>query len=79
MRPVDPIERVGLNTYDIPNMKLNADGSVDIYIGPKAPKGWESNWIPTQGKRPFPMMRIYGGEEAFWDKSFKLPDLELVE
>lgn len=75
----NPMERVGLNSYDKPNMKLNADGSVDLYIGPKAPKGLESNWIPTAGKRPLPVMRIYGGEEAFWDKSFKMPDLELLE
>jgi hypothetical protein len=74
----NPLDRVGLSTYDKPNMKLNADGSVDIYIGPKAPEGLESNWIPTQGKRPFPVMRIYDGDEAFWDKSFKMPDFELV-
>src|SRR5262245_56847719 len=75
----NPLERNGLSSYDKPNMKLNADGSVDLFIGPDAPKGMESNWIPTQGKRPFPIMRIYDGDEAFWDKSFKMPDLELVK
>ena len=25
----------------------NADGSVDVYFGPKAPKGFEKNWIPA--------------------------------
>jgi hypothetical protein len=59
-------------------MKMNADGSVDIYFGPKAPDGLQSNWIPTQGKRPMPVMRFYGGEEAFFNRSFKLPDAELV-
>ena len=75
----NPLDRVGLSTYDKPNMKLNADGSVDIYFGPKAPKGLESNWIPTQGKRPIPIMRFYGGTEEFWNKSFKLPDVELLK
>jgi hypothetical protein len=75
----NPLDRVGLSSYDMPNMKANADGSVDIYIGPKAPKGLESNWIPTQGKRALPCMRLYGPDEAFWDKSFKMPDLELVK
>ena len=28
-------------------VKKNPDGSVDLYIGPKAPAGQESNWIPT--------------------------------
>ncbi len=75
----NPLDRVGLSTYDRPNMKINADESVDIYFGPEAPAGLESNWIPTQGKRPFPCMRFYGGDEAFWNKSFKLADPELVD
>jgi len=44
-----------------------------------APKGLESNWTPTQGKRPLPVMRLYGVDDAFWDKSFKMPDVELVD
>src|SRR5262249_44522549 len=28
-------------------VQKNADGSIDIYLGPKAPSGNESNWIPT--------------------------------
>ena len=75
----NPLDRVGLSTYDAPNMKTNADGSVDIYFGPKAPAGLESNWIPTQGKRAMPVMRFYGGTEAFWNRSSKLPDPEIVQ
>jgi hypothetical protein len=74
-----PLDRVGLSAYDIPNMKTNADGSVDIYFGPEAPSGLESNWIPTQGKRAMPVMRFYGVTDAFWNRSFKLPDPELVQ
>jgi hypothetical protein len=74
-----PEQRAGLSTFDLPNMKKNKDGSVTIYFGPSAPKGLESNWIPTSGKRPFPIVRIYGGTEEFWDKSWKMPDVELVE
>jgi hypothetical protein len=60
-------------------MKANADDRMDLLIGPKAPKGLESNWIPTQGKRPSPVMRLYGGNDAFWDKSFKMPGVELAD
>jgi hypothetical protein len=28
-------------------LKANADGSVDVYFGPKAPAGQEGNWIQT--------------------------------
>jgi hypothetical protein len=42
-------------------VKKNADGSVDLYIGPKAPAGQESNWIPTDPARKFEFMfRLYG-------------------
>jgi hypothetical protein len=36
-------------------MRKNADASVDIYFGAKAPAGQESNWIYTpEEKRWFP-------------------------
>jgi hypothetical protein len=28
-------------------LKRNVDGSVDLYVGPKPPAGWEQNWIET--------------------------------
>jgi hypothetical protein len=59
-------------------MKLNTDGSVPLYVGPKAPEGLESNWIPTQGKRPVVTIRAYASEEPIYNKTFKLPDFELV-
>ena len=73
-----PLERPGLSSFDKSKMKVNPDGSVDLYIGPTAPAGLESNWIPTQGKRPYPIFRFYGPATAFWDKTFVLPDFEEV-
>ena len=70
------LNRVGLSSLDAANMKVNADGSVDIYFGKTAPAGLESNWIPTAGKDFFPMFRLYGPEPAFYDKTFKLNDIE---
>lgn len=40
-------KRVGLSRRQIDGMVKNDDGSVDIYFAPKAPKGFEANWIPT--------------------------------
>ena len=60
-------------------LKKNSDGSVDIYFGPKAPKGKEGNWIPTQkGQRFFMLFRFYGPTPAAYDGSFELNDIELV-
>jgi hypothetical protein len=46
--------RTTRSSYDLPNMKKNADGSVTLHVGPKAPDGLEANWIPTRGKWPIP-------------------------
>jgi hypothetical protein len=58
-------------------VKKNADGSVDLYIGPQAPAGQESNWIPTNPARRFEVMfRLYGPTQALFDKKWVLPDME---
>ena len=75
----NPLDRVRLSSYDKPTMKANADDSLDLLIRPKATKGLESNWSPTQRKRPLPGMGLYGGDDAFWNKSFKMPDVELAD
>jgi hypothetical protein len=71
--------RQGISSYDLEKLKKNDDGSVTLYFGPKAPKGLENNWIPTAGKRPCPFVRFYGGTDALFDKTFKMPDVELVK
>lgn len=58
----------------------NSDGSVDIYFGPEAPEGKESNWLPTDPKRRFFLLsRFYGPEPAILDGSFVLNNIELVK
>jgi len=60
-------------------LQKNADGSVDIYFGPKAPIGRETNWVPTAPQRGFELMfRLYGPTKAFFDKVWVLPDVERV-
>jgi hypothetical protein len=58
-------------------VQKNADGSVDIYFGPKAPAGKESNWVPTDPARKFELMfRLYAPTKALFDKTWVLPDVE---
>ena len=71
-------KRVGLSRREIDKMVVNKDGSVDIYFAPKAPKGFEKNWIPT-GKDFFVMFRLYGPEKQAFDKSWKLGNIEKVK
>jgi hypothetical protein len=58
-------------------VQKNADGSVDIYFGPKAPEGKETNWVPTDPERGFEVMfRLYAPTQALFDKTWTLPDVE---
>jgi hypothetical protein len=57
----------------------NADGSVDLYVGPKAPAGFEKNWIPTvAGKAWFAYFRLYAPTEEHFNRKWVLPDIEKV-
>ena len=62
-----------------PGLQANADGSVDIWFGPRAPAGKESNWVPTSASRQFEVLfRLYGPEKPLFDKSWALPDVERI-
>jgi hypothetical protein len=63
-----------------PGLEKNADGSVDMYFGPKSPEGKESNWVPTRSGGQFEVLfRFYGPEKALFEKTWKLPDIEKVK
>jgi hypothetical protein len=58
----------------------NADGSVDLYFGPKAPAGKETNWIATvPGKGWFAVLRLYGPLEPWFDKTWRPGEIEPVK
>jgi len=58
----------------------NADGSVDLHFGPKAPAGKESNWLPTlPGRGWFAYFRFYAPTEPYFDRSWSLPDVARVK
>ena len=63
-----------------PELQKNADGSVDIYFGPKAPVGKDSNWVPASADGKFEVLfRFYGPQKPLLTKSWVLPDLEKVK
>ncbi|MBW1768672.1 MAG: DUF1254 domain-containing protein, partial [Deltaproteobacteria bacterium] len=70
--------KAALSSYD--DLKYNDDGSVDLHFGPKAPKGYESNWVQTlPGRGWWVWFRFYSPKEAFFDKSWQLKDFERVK
>jgi hypothetical protein len=69
----------GVDSND-PDMKKNADGSVTIWFGPKAPIGKEKNWIQTiPGKGWNVLLRLYGPLEPWFNKTWKPGDIELLK
>ena len=62
------------------DMVANADGSVDVYFGPKPPAGQEANWIETvAGKGWFMAFRLYGPLKPWFDQTWRLNDVELID
>ncbi len=61
-----------------PGLQKNADGSVDVYFGPKAPdgQGVELGADRTPDGRFEVLFRLYGPEKPFFDKKWVLPDIE---
>lgn len=60
-------------------LAINADGSVDVYFGPKAPSGMGRNWIQTiPGKGWNMLFRLYGPLDPWFDKTWKLSEIEPV-
>ena len=58
-------------------LKANADGSYDLWFGPKAPLQKEDNWLQTvPGKGWFAVVRITGPLKPWFDKTWRLGDIE---
>jgi hypothetical protein len=58
------------------DLAYNGDRSVDLFFGPQAPAGKESNWVQTiPGEHWFSYFRLYGPLEAYFDRSWKLGDV----
>jgi len=77
-QPFPDLPRPTLDSLDT-ELRENADGSVDIYIGPKAPAGQESNWLHTPAEKIwFSWFRFYGPEKPLFDKTWKMPDIETM-
>ena len=59
---------------------VNPDSSVDVYFGPKAPKGKESNWVQTvPGKGWNTLLRLYGPLQPWFDKTWRPGEIELIK
>jgi len=59
---------------------VNADSSVDVWFGPTAPQGHESNWVQTVPAKGWNVLfRLYGPLEPWFDKTWPPGEFELVK
>jgi hypothetical protein len=62
------------------DLVVNADTSVDVWFGPTAPQGHESNWVQTvPGKGWNVALRLYSPLESWYDKSWRPGEFEEVK
>jgi hypothetical protein len=73
--------RAGSQTYPSPAAEANADGSTTVYFGPTQPAGVKrGNWIQTMpGKGWFTILRLYSPLPPFFDKSWRVSEIDLVQ
>ena len=58
----------------------NPDTSVDVYFGPTAPAGHETNWVQTvPGKGWNVLLRLYAPLQPWFDKTWKPGEIELLK
>ena len=61
------------------DVKVNDDGSVDVWFGPEAPQRMENNWVQTiPGKGWFMILRLYGPLEPWFKQTWRPGEIELV-
>ena len=59
---------------------INPDTSADVWFAPTPPKGHEANWVQTiPGKGWNVLLRLYGPQQSWFDKTWKPGEFELVK
>jgi hypothetical protein len=81
LRTPQKFPRAGSQSYPSPAAAPNPDGSTTVYFAPKAPAGVKrGNWIQTDpSKGWFTMLRLYSPTSSFFDKSWRIGEIEEVK
>jgi hypothetical protein len=73
--------RAGSQAYPSPAAEPAADGTTTIWFGPEQPEGVaRGNWIQTTpGKGWFTILRLYSPLPTFFDKSWRIGEIEVAK
>lgn len=73
----NPINRYLINAPMLPDLTLDKDGGLTLYIQHESPgKDKESNWLPSPKGAFWLAMRLYWPKDAALDGSWKAPKLD---
>ena len=62
------------------DLVAKADGSVDLYFGPSAPKGHERNWVQTVHRKGwYTILRLYGPLDPWFEKTWRPGEIEEIK
>jgi hypothetical protein len=74
----NPINRYSIGSAT-PGLKIEADGSIIIYMQTESPgKDKESNWLPTPNGPFWPILRTYGPGRTLLNGSWEQPEIKQV-
>jgi hypothetical protein len=73
--------RAGSQAYPSPAAEAAADGTTTIWFSPTQPEGVaRGNWIETApGKGWFTILRLYSPKATFFDRSWRIGEIERVQ
>jgi hypothetical protein len=73
--------RAGSQSYPSPAAEAAEDGSTTVYFGPTQPEGVApGNWVQTDPEKGwFTILRLYSPKPSFFDKSWRLSEVEVVK
>lgn len=76
----NPINRYLINSPMLPQLKLDKDGGLTIFIQNQSPgKEKESNWLPAPKSTFMAVLRIYWPKEEALNGTWKNPPMQLVK
>jgi len=76
----NPLNRYLINSSMLPQLALDADGGLTLYIQATSPgKKLESNWLPAPGGPFYTVLRIYQPTDAVQTGEWKAPPIVLVK
>jgi hypothetical protein len=75
----NPLNRYLINSRMLPDLKLDADGGVTLYLQKKAPaKELQSNWLPAPDGPFYGVLRLYLPKPEVTSGQWKMPLLTPV-